>query len=666
MVSAEITTAPFLVEEDGTAALTSGAVGTTLDVVGNATSGAASPFSTVTVYLDALSGTVLGTGSADVNGAYRITVTIPPAVAGVHYIVVNDGETESTGAAFTVTPQLIVNTIPPTPGDPQVLPGDSVTVAGHGFAANDAITLFFNSTTLTTPNSFVITTPAITSNGTGSFSATITIPSTVVLAEFDTYDANATDEATNSAIDQVVIDYYITCTPQSGPTGITTTISGRIAPNTAYTIRFNGAAISTGTTAADGSYSTAYTIPGVLSTGPYTVDIIWATTNDRFTVFTVNPSPTIVLGTSTGIVGDVVTITGSGFSSLAAITLYFDTTMVNDTTMGFGPTTNVGAIPAGSTFVVPTLAPGIYAVSVVDQYGATSATGVFFTIEATPVFMVETRATEYVRMDFISLTSLSTPTATSVVISITDPNGLLWFTEAVPAGEWQQLGAGFQIPYDVLVLTWWPIPSDAPLGAWNFTCWNAAETAILDTNLFTVSAKATQQDVLDAIDGAIDDIADVEDAVNDGVADVLDAIDGVTAIVTASAGDIATIMTDVGQIEVLVSSLDITAITSDLAAIQSDLGTLIIDVADLEAEVTSISGDVATVQTTLGTLQGTITDIDGTTATVETDVGTLQADVSDIKANVDSTPAWIAVVLSLIAAIAAIFAVITIRQKIAG
>jgi hypothetical protein len=84
--------------------------------------------------------------------------------------------------------------------------------------------------------------------------------------------------------------------------------------------------------------------------------------------------------------------------------------------------------------------------------------------------------------------------------------------------------------------------------------------------------------------------------------------------------------------------------------------------------VVALSGDVATVSTNLGTLEGKVTAVDGKVATVSTDVGTIKADVSDVKAkpDVDMTPVWIAVVLSLIAAIAAIFAVVTIRQKIAG
>jgi hypothetical protein len=108
MASAEITGNPFLIDPYTSTPKTSGPPGTKVDVVGNATGGQADPFATVTVYWDSLSGTVLGSEDADNLGDYRITVTIPPATNGEHWVVVNDGETESGGAVFNVTAGLVV------------------------------------------------------------------------------------------------------------------------------------------------------------------------------------------------------------------------------------------------------------------------------------------------------------------------------------------------------------------------------------------------------------------------------------------------------------------------------------------------------------------------------------------------------------------------------
>jgi len=677
MVAAEITADPIL-------DVSTGPVGTTVNVSGLA--GAAAPFSTVNVFWDALAGIKLGSTSASNTGAYSVNVKIPASVAGDHFIIVNDGESETGGTIFTVTGQLILSTIPPTAGTPKVLPGDQLSVVGHGFAAGDTITLTFLSTTLGTPVTFGIATPVITSNGTGSFSATVTIPSTLTLADFDIYDVTAEDEATNTAVAQVNINYYVLCVPPAGPVGITTTISGRIAPTVAYVLRFNGAQIGSGTTAADGSYSASYLIPAVLSIGPYTVDIVWATVNTRSTTFTINPSPIIVLGVGNGIAGDIVTITGSGFSAGADVTLYFGSTSVNNTAAGFGPTTVTpvpGNLPAGLTFVVPTLTPGIYSVTVVDEYGATSAV-VYFTIDPTPIFMAETRATQYMRMDFLSVKSLST-SATDVILRITDPMGLIYYQESVTAGEWQLISGAYQIPYDTLDLTWWPITSDAPLGTWNFTCWNSGGTQILDTNLFTVVAKPNQQDVLDAIDdleGTITGLMTTSEgriiaAINTKTGTIMTDLSALmpklqgiedTAVVIATM--LGEVQVDIADLDMGTLGVDITAIKGDVATIKTNIGTVNTKVSNLDPVIGAIAGQNAEVITTLGTLEGKITSIEGNTATIETKVGTLQADltsdIADIPSKVDMMPVWIAVVLSLIAAIAAIFAVITIRQKIAG
>jgi len=58
----------------------------------------------------------------------------------------------------------------------------------------------------------------------------------------------------------------------------------------------------------------------------------------------------------------------------------------------------------------------------------------------------------------------------------------------------------------------------------------------------------------------------------------------------------------------------------------------------------------------------------GNVATIKTDLGTVKPSVTSISSflPVDMTPIWIAVVLSLVAAVAAIYAVVVIRGKIAA
>jgi hypothetical protein len=99
MASAEITVAPMLNP-------TSGPPGTKVTVWAGA--GGAGKFAIVKAYWDNRSGALLNSTSADPNGAYEMEVTIPEAVNGLHWIVVNDGESESRGSQFNVTAGLVV------------------------------------------------------------------------------------------------------------------------------------------------------------------------------------------------------------------------------------------------------------------------------------------------------------------------------------------------------------------------------------------------------------------------------------------------------------------------------------------------------------------------------------------------------------------------------
>jgi prefoldin subunit 5 len=705
MVSAEIVGNPFLCASfppGSTTPLTTGPPGTSVAVVGNATGGRASPFATVSVYWEDLLGDVLATGAADNNGDYRITVTIPEDTFGTHWIVVNDGETESGGAPFSVTPTLSVASIPPAYYGPTLaLPGDDLTVSGSGFAPNDDITLFLNSTTLLTPASYVIVAPTFHTNTNGTFSGTITVP-TIPMANFDVYVFNATDEAGNTATDMVTIDYYITCFPGSGPTGINIMIYGRIASDVAYDLRFNGALIATGTSGSDGSYMEFYTIPAVLSPGTYPIDIWWALTEVRSVNFTVTVPPTITLGATSGVAGDVVTITGANFVMMADITLYFDSTIVNSTDMGtgFGPCSVFGSF--SEEFVVPTLTPGIYTVLVVDSWGATSQAGVFFTITPTPLITVETRATQYYRHDVISLYTWTNVVPTyDIMWQITDPTGNIYIQGYIYYSDWYMISMNnYMVPYYIMrISSYWnnQIPDDAPVGVWNFTAYNSGTSAIVDTNLFSVNAKPTLQTVLDAIDECCANMTDLLLAVGANITEMKGevatiettvgeinvAIADLDATITSIDDGVANIDTTLGPISTQLTNLDatISGLDGDLVTIQTSIGGVQTSLDELDAVVGAMYGDVVTINTTVGTINGTITDMDGTIATIYTELGTLRMDVAEMKTNVadvktnvdeslpvavDMMPVWIAVVLSLIAAIAAIFAVVTIRQKIAG
>jgi len=132
--------------------------------------------------------------------------------------------------------------------------------------------------------------------------------------------------------------------------------------------------------------------------------------------------------------------------------------------------------------------------------------------------------------------------------------------------------------------------------------------------------------------------------------------------------NIATIVVpNIGQIKADLTTINATllGINDRVATITTVLGSLTTDVASLKATLTRVDGEVVTVQTTLGTLQGKIESVQGDTATVKTDVGTVKAKVSDLPANMQTSInlLYVAIVLVLIAAIAAILVLIYSRKK---
>jgi hypothetical protein len=131
--------------------------------------------------------------------------------------------------------------------------------------------------------------------------------------------------------------------------------------------------------------------------------------------------------------------------------------------------------------------------------------------------------------------------------------------------------------------------------------------------------------------------------------------------------DLAIINSTLGEIEVKLDDIKATLVALDgtVATIETDIGTIQTDIDNLQLAITSIEGDTATIDTTLGTIQGRITSIEGETATIETDIGTVKTDVSDVKAAQGglSTPLYVAIILALISAAGVIILLLSIRGK---
>jgi peptidoglycan hydrolase CwlO-like protein len=376
------------------------------------------------------------------------------------------------------------------------------------------------------------------------------------------------------------------------------------------------------------------------------------------------------------------------------------------------------------TFTVPTLALGAYTIKANETSGNWNATAAFTIGEAT--LTINTRALTYFQGNTISF-NIQSSFAGDLQINVYDPTGIP--TALVfPYYAFVPMGSLYVIPYAYpgLAITAYTfglaLPSDATTGTW---FWNTTFIGLTRNGTFTVVASAaastvTNTDLNSTLTQILRDLANMNTtllstinasviSINGNVATISTSIGTLTttvnaigANVTSIKGTVATIQTSIGTLQTTVTAINasLVGINNGFATVQTSVGTLTTSVSSISSTlsgvsgtvgtisssvgslttslssigttVTSINGNVATIKTDLGTLSGTVTTISNGVATIQTGIGTLQADVSSLTTDVSnvpgqiSIPIWVAVVLALIAALAAIASLLLVRRKIAG
>ena len=169
-------TATFTVISAISLSPTSGSVGSTVTITAtgmHSSSAVTAKFGSTAV--------TLSTSTTTSTGGLLATFTVPSAVAGAQTVTLTDN-TNSPTASFTVTPAINLS---PSQGATSV----KVKVTGNGFAANSAVTIQFDGTTVNSTTS--TSTGAIPSSG-----VIFTVPSSAIVGS---HTVTATDGSSNSA-----------------------------------------------------------------------------------------------------------------------------------------------------------------------------------------------------------------------------------------------------------------------------------------------------------------------------------------------------------------------------------------------------------------------------------------------------------------------------------
>lgn len=601
-------------------------------------------------------------------GNDQMTGVLPTNIAGGdYYIKVFDGSTTfvAVSNAVSIIPSF---TVTPTTGTS----GQLLTLNGHAFPANSLVNLtYINPLTATTVKiaslietdslgqfTYVVTAPDLKQSalpGTRSvlsipivFHATVNATGVFYTA---TYTANQRGLAQFST--QFSGSDYLfgnntrfEDTPYSLSVGVgqSITIAGQyFYPGTATLTWDSSTPLGTTTVNSTGGFNTTFTVP-VSARGTHTVTITDA--NNVVFQVTVNVGTSIVLTPEQGSVGTIVTVKGYGFEGSTAKDKYNATI----TWYGWAGATEVAKAITDvngffqTTFIVPEDYGGLHSVAAEDDASSPNSAPAEFTVtpslNITPsTFANGDQLIEVTGHGFL-YDDLFNVDVDNSMLCLGGYYGNIWVS-GYGNFSFSFVGTGFRPGQHVVSLY-----QCFEYGAYSFNpvAWTT----------FTVTTEGDA--VIDAINGTLVSIAD----------------------------GIVTIQTDTTAIQTSLSELNakLVSIEEGCVTLQTSVGIVKTTLDGINAKLVDISDGVVTLQTSIGCVQTSLdainaklVSIDNGVATLQTDLGTIQTDVQTIQTastNTDSNTSsmapliYIAIIFSIVAALAAIMSLLIMRKKIAS
>ncbi len=222
-----------------------------------------------------------------------------------------------------------------------LVPGQSFTVSGSNFQANEIVIFTWDGTLLSNQAS---------ADGTGAFSnAAQSVPQSASTGTHQ-LTARGTSSATTASLTITVPAAAAAVTPSSGPPGTTVSVSGSgFGASEPVTISYGGTSlVAVGASATGVVNPVSFNVPNPAAAGAASIVLQGVNTGRSATIpFTVTTQPVITLTPTVGAPSAVVTVNGSGFGPTEPLTVSFDGVQIVT-----GTSTAAGII-AGLTFPVP-------------------------------------------------------------------------------------------------------------------------------------------------------------------------------------------------------------------------------------------------------------------------------------------------------------------------
>ena len=597
-------TAELKVGATVTLSATSGPSGTVVTVSGRGFTADAE----ISITMDSTSCAVLDTITVADDGTFGGQFVVPTLAKGTYTVTVTDGTITADYVEFEVTGTTSIE-ISPLAG----APGDTITITGENFTAMSGVKVTVDFGTLA---GYATT----TTDENGTFTLAITIPDIPV----GKYDIKATDDygLTDTYADFRVAITTLTILPSSGPSGSKVHIvGGGFTETTAFNVTIDGKLMVGGedTTDSDGNLDIYVYVPTVDAVGTYTVTVMDAegvkATEDfevtGVTQITVSPSSSatgakvnIELKYFTAVAGTSVDLTIYNLTSDGDVDKKFDLWqyVTADEDYTTGEVDKDGSFK-GSFTLPDGFTIGDYIINATDANGL-KANVSFSVIE--PEIILNTGATTYYPGDKVAFYAKCQFKYENVKINLYDPNGFKYevvdLDIVTPVGNYYTGTVSFTLP------------SDAATGTWT---WNTTIGGLLKNDTFTVAEKPTVVVLSEEVSKLKADVASLAQQVSD-----------LSDTVTAQAADID-------------------ALSSAVSDLQSA-------VSDLSDALSTLSGDVSNVASAVSSAQSAAEN-------ASTAASAAQSAVSGIQ-----TAVYGAVILSLIAAVAAIMSIVIMQRKIAG
>ena len=318
---------------------------------------ASSSIITITLNSVAMSTSVILTDS---TGTFIATISLPLTISkGNCSIIATDTAGNVATANLLIRQSISIS-------DDSGFVNDIITINGSSFDPGKAVSIYFNNVLLT-----------LTQTDTyGAFTVDISIPA---IAQ-GTYVIKAIDTNNNEATAHFTVEPLMTITPDSGKAGTGVTIIGSgFAASSDTTIFFDNEDIGIIKTDGSGVFTTDIAVPHS-ARGEHVIKAVDEKDNQCSVLYTTTSD--ISLDYNSGVYGDIITITGTGFASgnsaVNMVTITIDNAAL-DINEGNIYTNGAGSFTA--SFLIPELASGAHIVKAVDIYGNTA--NVTLTVEST-------------------------------------------------------------------------------------------------------------------------------------------------------------------------------------------------------------------------------------------------------------------------------------------